>query len=783
MGSNPNRYQKTTAQEVSNLLSDKSNWQPCTEDSQCASNWCGCNGGSTMLCLPNTGYPKDCTIETPPSSPPCISDCSCAANTCTGQTCSDGCGGTCSGTKTCTVTNPGLANWSACSSNSQCSSNWCGCNGSSTMLCLPNSNYPKTCVSACQPSCSCAANTCTGQTCSDGCGGTCQGTKNCQISDSNLPYSVPVLSISYIPTSGNDLIDLNITGDLFGKSTVSGLEEYIQQVTNAGIYALNEGSKYHRYKDSSAKPSLNYSIFEHKEVLQAIPRGFLLDSISQTYRPDYQGILNGLNICDYVDNQGVKEVWIWGYHYGQIVPVESNQSMGTNSRAVWNHGSYGDASNSEQTDDLPICANSYTLFNFNYSRSTSENVEDHTHQIERIMPFVNSNIWNNLFVGSQGNTASYYRCGWTHYPPNVMNYGSGHDYDWQNQTTVSSDCANWTPDGSGEKNNVNCSTWKTYYRDPMAPNGYDGVCADDGGSSFKVWWMQNIPGYNNGIVYNGQYMKNWWVFIGDFDNAIKDRTFLSGNSAASNNTSQKSTSNFGSGLGGQILDNSKVILTLSNLPGSNYSATTSIENIGEMTDLITDLVNSGIISLDSNLSETEKNNKIQQISETVFAMGTGSLNTVLNNISSSFGLGGTLSEIDGLSLNDEYIVSSDAAFGSGSTALTGSGVGTSSGLATETPDTKDYSDKLSGIFKTFNIFEEGITLVDLFKKILNIAMTLAGLVALAFIIYGGYLYIMSGGSQEDNKKAMQTITQAAIGLVLVLAAWLIITTVINIFKK
>lgn len=151
---------------------------------------------------------------------------------------------------------------------------------------------------------------------------------------------MPVLSISYIPTSGNDLIDLNITGDLFGRSTVGSLKEHIQQVTNAGIYALNEGSKYHRYKDSSAKPSLNYSIFEHKEFLQAIPKGFLLDPANQAYRPDYRGILNGLNICDYVDNKGVKEVWFWGYHHGDIVPAESNMSMGTDVQSAWNYGNY-----------------------------------------------------------------------------------------------------------------------------------------------------------------------------------------------------------------------------------------------------------------------------------------------------------------------------------------------------------------------------------------------------------------------------------------------------------
>jgi hypothetical protein len=59
--------------------------------------------------------------------PLCTPNCSCAANTCIGNTCSDGCGGICQGTK------------------------------------------PRNCT--------CATTTCVNQTCSDGCGGTCAGQK------------------------------------------------------------------------------------------------------------------------------------------------------------------------------------------------------------------------------------------------------------------------------------------------------------------------------------------------------------------------------------------------------------------------------------------------------------------------------------------------------------------------------------------------------------------------------------------------------------------------------
>ena len=37
------------------------NWSSCTADGQCQSQRCGCNGGTKMVCLPTSKYPKFCT--------------------------------------------------------------------------------------------------------------------------------------------------------------------------------------------------------------------------------------------------------------------------------------------------------------------------------------------------------------------------------------------------------------------------------------------------------------------------------------------------------------------------------------------------------------------------------------------------------------------------------------------------------------------------------------------------------------------------------------------------
>ena len=43
-----------------------------------------------------------------------------------------------------------------------------------------------------------------------------------------------------------------------------------------------------------------------------------------------------------------------------------------------------------------------------------------------------------------------------------------------------------------------------------------------------VYWMQNVPGLNNGIAYRGRPLTNWWRLIGDFDGAMRERVRLVG---------------------------------------------------------------------------------------------------------------------------------------------------------------------------------------------------------------------------------------------------------------
>ncbi len=67
-----------------------------------------------------------------------------------------------------------------------------------------------------------------------------------------------------------------------------------------------------------------------------------------------------------------------------------------------------------------------------------------------------------------------------------------------------------------------------------------------------------------------------------------------------------------------------------------------------------------------------------------------------------------------------------------------------------------------------------VTQVETFiRSIIKIIAGLAGLVATGFFVVGGFSYITSSGNPEHLDRAKKTITWAAIGLVITIAAFVI----------
>lgn len=66
-------------------------------------------------------------------------------------------------------------------------------------------------------------------------------------------------------------------------------------------------------------------------------------------------------------------------------------------------------------------------------------------------------------------------------------------------------------------------------------------------------------------------------------------------------------------------------------------------------------------------------------------------------------------------------------------------------------------------------------------NIIELLLRLSGYAAVGFIIYGGYKYMISAGSPEGMVAARKTIMNAAIGLVISIAAVAIVNTIANAF--
>ena len=291
-------------------------------------------------------------------------------------------------------------------------------------------------------------------------------------------YTIPILVINYFPVK-NSRIDRAITGDVSAPLDV--IRRHTAQTTQQVIHVLQTGSAYHGYKDPAVQPSLCYQVVETLEFLEPLPT--FPKPGHQQPMADYNAIMNRVNIRQWVEERGIKEVWLWGYHGGMLDLWESNMA-----------GPYGDISNSDRDlHDLPVLRQTYTMYHYNYQRGASEAVEDHLHQIEAVLGHVDHHLFWDKFVGKPGEG----RCGWSHYPPNAER-----DYDWANRRTVWTDIEDWTPEGTGPRRRMNCERWNC------------------NSLTWFIYWMQNLPGANHGLTYRGRPLINWWMFIGGFDEAM-----------------------------------------------------------------------------------------------------------------------------------------------------------------------------------------------------------------------------------------------------------------------
>jgi hypothetical protein len=346
----------------------------------------------------------------------------------------------------------------------------------------------------------------------------------------NSLYEIPVVGINFLPTLDGNLNDTSFDPNFYelDPRPVDSLRASLRNEILNTKFAREQASRFRGYRMPSALPALGYRIVAHLTIFEPSPpgrRGFTLTG-HPIYRPDFHQIFNRFNLAHYINNLGVKEVWMF---IGGVTPDYAcyNPNLHTPDKLREIPESNlaspvtDDISNSNRDPgDLPIYNRTYTVYG-GHNRSAGGGAGHiQGHQLEALLSYVNilqdgnTDLFWKKFVGQ--NASGQFitgRCGWTHMPPNTTI-----NYDYTNPTLVESDIEDWTPDRLGQTKLVNIATWRDLpYAWPVTiPDPFERAA-----QNWLLYWMQNMPGRGNTIPYNTNRMTNWWQFTADWDAAIQ----------------------------------------------------------------------------------------------------------------------------------------------------------------------------------------------------------------------------------------------------------------------
>jgi hypothetical protein len=71
------------------------------------------------------------------------------------------------------------------------------------------------------------------------------------------------------------------------------------------------------------------------------------------------------------------------------------------------------------------------------------------------------------------------------------------------------------------------------------------------------------------------------------------------------------------------------------------------------------------------------------------------------------------------------------------------------------------------------------TISGVVTRIVEIALALAGLIAILFLIIGGFRYVTAGGNEETAESAKKTILNAIIGIIVIILSYVILRVIEN----
>jgi hypothetical protein len=348
---------------------------------------------------------------------------------------------------------------------------------------------------------------------------------------------IPVLVIRFLPTKDGINLDVDQVPDFWylNEMTLADMKTRINRLDKRIKFMLEEGSRYHGYKDPQAKPMAGYKVVQYITVYENTPPG-QLDTYDKNghplFLPDYQNIFQRFNVPYYVNQLGVKHIWFWTGNLDSSFPIynaETHKLENFRSNPESNMSSLhtGDISNSYRRPyDLPIYDSTYIVFGNNFRREQNEAVgHNFGHQFEQmLMHFDQLDNWQNdlfwqKFVGADEQDQSITgRCGWNHMPPNTTT-----NYDYLNMALVESDIEDWTPERTGKLKKVNADTWRNLQY-PWPAGTYATDANERAISNWHIYWMQALPGATANIAYGpDNRIANWWHILLNWDEAYLTR--------------------------------------------------------------------------------------------------------------------------------------------------------------------------------------------------------------------------------------------------------------------
>mgnify|MGYP001597365639 FL=1 len=75
--------------------------------------------------------------------------------------------------------------------------------------------------------------------------------------------------------------------------------------------------------------------------------------------------------------------------------------------------------------------------------------------------------------------------------------------------------------------------------------------------------------------------------------------------------------------------------------------------------------------------------------------------------------------------------------------------------------------------------KQDLTIQQIIGRAISVFLGIVGSVALVMFFYGGYLWLISGGSSDKIKKGKETLVWATIGLIVIFGSGILVRTVIN----